>query len=243
MKPEQTYTAWMDHWMQSRDVPLWGAADIRSLTRLPPLSDKGLPSAISWAVAMQPDIMAGIQKGPTQAYAQAYTTVNLRINEIAGQLAADIGDQGFQAVALAASERTDPVNIRGDFPHKTAATLAGIGWVGRHCQLVTRQFGPWVRLGTVFTNMPVRCCGKPLTRSFCGSCRACVDACPAGALTGKNWYPGIAREEILNPGACDQWKKTQYYAFNNGHNCGICSAVCPYGLRYLKRVSGEQYRS
>ena len=232
----------MDQWMQSRNVPLWGAADIQFSTRLPAIFDKGLSSAISWAVPMQPDIMAGIQKGPTQAYAQAYTSVNLRINDIAGQLAAAIGDEGFQAVALAASERTDPVNIRGDFPHKTAATLAGIGWVGRHCQLITRNFGPWVRLGTVFTDMPLPC-GKPLTRGFCGSCRACVEACPAGALSGKDWHPGIAREEILNAVACDQWKKTHYFAFNNGHNCGICSAVCPHGLRYLKRVSAGQQRS
>jgi len=62
-----------------------------------------------------------------------------------------IQNQGFQALALAASDRTDKVNIKGGFPHKTAVTRAGLGWIGRHCQLITRKFGSWIRLGTIFT--------------------------------------------------------------------------------------------
>jgi epoxyqueuosine reductase QueG len=137
---------------------------------------------------------------------------------------------------LAASDRTDPVNIKGDFPHKTAATRAGLGWVGRHCQLITRKFGSWVRLGTVFTDMELPS-GSPVERSFCGRCIQCVEACPAGALKGNPWYPGLPREEILDVIICDHWKKENYYELHKGHNCGICSAVCPYGLKVLKRPS------
>jgi epoxyqueuosine reductase QueG len=137
---------------------------------------------------------------------------------------------------LAASVRTDPENIKGDFPHKTAATRAGLGWIGRHCQLITRKFGSWVRLGTVFTDMELPS-GSPVERSFCGRCMQCVEACPAGALTGNSWYPGLPREEILDVKICDRWKKENYFKFHKGHNCGICSAVCPYGLKVLKRQS------
>lgn len=218
--------------MRSQGVPLWGAADIRELSFCIGGNSKPYPGAVAWAIPMPPHVMAGIKNGPTQAYAQAYADVNDRINEIASELSKAIDQKKKRAHSLAASDRTDLVNIRGDFPHKTAATRSGLGWVGRHCQLVTRPFGPWVRLGTVFTDMPM-VYGTPLDRGYCGTCRACVDACPAGALSGKDWKPGMEREEILDAAACDRWKKKHYRQFHNGHNCGICSSVCPYGLKQV----------
>jgi epoxyqueuosine reductase len=80
-------------------------------------------------------------------------------------------------------------------------------------------------------------CGPSKERSYCGKCRRCVDACPAGALTGKAWYSGIPREEILDVRKCDQWKKEHYFKYHQGHNCGICSAVCPYGINVLKKAN------
>ncbi|MHC1741783.1 MAG: 4Fe-4S double cluster binding domain-containing protein [Syntrophobacteraceae bacterium] len=191
------------------------------------------PRAISWAVPMVPDIMAAIGNGPTMAYAAEYTRVNQWIDELGAALATEIRGAGFRAQPLAASQRTDPVSIRGDFPHKTAATRAGLGWIGRHCQLITRAFGSWVRLGTVFSDLETSC-GTPIERSHCGRCTRCVEACPAGALTGTAWLPGIPRDKILDVHACDAWKKAHFFQYQKGHVCGICSAVCPYGL---KRVS------
>jgi epoxyqueuosine reductase len=144
--------------------------------------------------------------------------------------------EGFEPDRWRASDRTDTVHIKGDFPHKTAATRAGLGWVGRHCQLITRQYGSWIRLGTVFTDLELPC-GPPVERNFCGRCTRCVDACPANALKGSAWYPNIPREAILDAWACDQWKKEHYFEYHQGHNCGICSAVCPYGLKVLKKKS------
>ena len=225
---------WLNGWMQSQGVALWGAADIHKLCFRIGEDREPYPGAVSWAIPMSPDIMAGLKNGPTQAYAVAYSQINVRITEIAQLLSKAIAQKGFRAYPLAASDRTDKEHISGEFPHKTAATLSGLGWVGRHCQLVTRPFGPWVRLGTVFTDMPV-IYGTPLDRGYCGTCHACVDACPAGALSGKDWKPGIERREILNAAVFDRWKKEHYIQFNNGHNCGICSAVCPYGLKPFSR--------
>jgi epoxyqueuosine reductase QueG len=77
--------------------------------------------------------------------------------------------------------------------------------------------------------------GAPVERNYCGGCVRCVEACPAKALTGKAWVPGLPREEILDAEACDRWKKDHYPEYHKGHNCGICSAMCPYGLKTLKR--------
>jgi epoxyqueuosine reductase len=220
--------------MAAQQVAFWGGADLRGFSTPRDAQGRGFPSAISWAVPITPRVMAEVQYGPTQAYAAEYDRVNQRINELAGMLAAAIRDRGFRAQALAAAERSDPVNIKGDFPHKTAATRAGLGWIGRHCQLVTHKLGSWIRLGTVFTDLDLPG-GKPIKRSFCGRCTRCVEACPAGALTGALWSPGLPREEILDVEACDRWKKENYRQYHEGHVCGICSAVCPFGLKLLKK--------
>jgi len=220
--------------MEAHGIVVWGAADLRGFSTPKHEDEQGLPFALSWALPVNPQIMAGVRNGPNQTYVKEYTRLNERINELAQRLVAEIRGRGLRAQPLAASVRTDPVHIMGDFPHKTAATRAGLGWIGRHCQLVTRRFGSWVRLGTVFTDL-VLPCRQPFEQSFCGRCTRCVDACPANALKGTTWYPGLPREEILDVRACDAWKKEHYFQYNEGHVCGICSAVCPYGLKSLRR--------
>jgi epoxyqueuosine reductase len=226
---------WLSEWMANHGFALWGAADLRAFDTPRDETGQKFPRAISWAVPMDPRTMAGIQKGPNRAYADEYTRVNQQITDVSAELAGAIKNQGFRSRSLAASHRTDTIHIRGDFPHKTAATRAGIGWIGRHCQLITRPFGPWVRLGTVFTDMAVSC-GPPVEKNFCGNCHRCVDACPAAALTGRSWLPGVPRESLLDVRGCDDWKKQHYFQYHQGHNCGICAAVCPYGLKVVKRT-------
>lgn len=232
--PSTAFPTWLTEWMEAQKIALWGAADLQDFSTPRDETGHRLPFALSWAIPMNPQIMVSIQSGPNQTYADEYAKVNNRINELSGALAAEIKVRGFRAKPLAASDRTDTVSIKGDFPHKTAATRAGLGWVGRHCQLITRPFGSWIRLGTVFTDIELPC-GPPIERNFCGSCTHCVEVCPAKALTGNAWYPGLPREEILDVRACDQWKKEHYFQFHKGHNCGICSAVCPHGLKVLKK--------
>ncbi len=228
------FPGWLVERLAAEDLEVWGAADLAGLETPRDATGIGFPRAISWAVPMDPEIMASIRNGPNALYAEAYVRVNARINALALELTREIMNRGFRARPLAASERSDPVGIRGEFPHKTAATRAGLGWIGAHCQLVTRRFGPWVRLGTVFTDLALPC-GPAVERSFCGRCRRCVEACPAGALKGTAWKPGLPREEILDAAACDRWKKQHYAHLHRGHVCGICSAACPFGLRLFRR--------
>lgn len=232
--PSRQAPVWLIEWMEAHQIALWGAASLIDFSTPRDETGQRFSLALSWAIPMNPQIMVGIQNGPNQAYADEYARVNNRINGLSIALAAEIKYRGFRSRPLAASDRSDTVNIKGDFPHKTAATRAGLGWVGRHCQLITRPFGSWVRLGTVFSDMELAC-GPPKERSFCGRCTRCVEACPANALKGKAWRPAVPRKEILDVRACDKWKKKHYFQYHQGHNCGICSAVCPYGLKVLKK--------
>lgn len=228
------HPTWLTEWMAAHAIRLWGAADLRLFSTPSDPTGNAFPSAISFVVPMNPHIMEHIQSGPNQAYADEYARVNQHINALSTTLAAEINTKGFQSLPLAASVRSDPENVKGDFPHKTAATRAGLGWIGRHCQLITRPFGSWVRIGTVFTDMALPY-GTPVEKNYCGKCTRCVEACPANALKGAKWHPGLARKAILDVQACDLWKKEHYFQYHNGHNCGICSAVCPYGLKVLKK--------
>jgi epoxyqueuosine reductase len=235
---DNRFLNWLTGWMEDRNITLWGVADLRDLSTPPDQTGKEFPFAISFVIPVNPGIMGSIQNGPNQAYAEEYTRVNHHINELSHALEAEITVRGFQSRPLAASDRYDPVSIRGEFPHKTAATRAGLGWIGLHCQLITRPFGSWVRLGTVFTDMTLPS-GPPVIENYCGNCRICVEACPAEALKGKKWYPGLAREEIMDAQACDLWKKEHYFQCHKGDICGICSAVCPHGQKVLKKAEAR----
>jgi epoxyqueuosine reductase len=234
LRSSSAFPEWLMEWVRLQNITLWGAADLRGFSAPRDAAGREFSYALSWVIPLSPQIMAGIQHGPNQAYADEYARVNNRINEMARMLSSLFSNHGIGSRALAASDRTDTANIRGDFPHKTAATRAGLGWIGRHCQLITRNFGPWVRLGTVFVELELPC-SSPIERNYCGTCTRCVDACPAKALKGAAWHAGLPREEMLDVQSCDRWKKEHYFQYHRGHNCGICAAVCPYGLKIMKK--------
>jgi len=120
-------------------------------------------------------------------------------------------------------------DLREDLPQKTVATLAGLGWIGKSALLVSPQHGPRLRLGTLITDMPLEP-DLPCTRSRCGSCTLCVAACPARAVAGKEWTPGIPRHELLDTTACYSHLSRAKEALGRVQTCGLCLKVCPIGL-------------
>ncbi|HEY3316692.1 MAG TPA: 4Fe-4S double cluster binding domain-containing protein [Bacillota bacterium] len=89
------------------------------------------------------------------------------------------------------------------------------------CRLlvITPDHGPRVRFATVLTDAPLTA-GKPRPEG-CGSCDACIKACPAGAFTGRSFDPGEERGR----------RKDSWGVKENGNLCGICVLTCPYGRR------------
>ena len=220
----------------SHGCTLYGFADLEGLT---PGELSKFHRGIAFVFQMEPWVMDQLSNGPTDAYSVLYRQVNQRIDALSGEVVRALERAGYHAWALPSSIRSDPVNIRGDFQHKTAATRAGLGWVGKNCQLLTKPWGPWVRLGTVLTNAPLET-AKPIEKSRCGKCTQCIDACPAEALKGGSWRPGVERGYILDARACDHYKKTHFAKFHGGHNCGICTQACPVGQKVLLVVEDNE---
>ena len=104
---------------------------------------------------------------------------------------------------------------------KLPAHLAGLGWIGKSCLLLTKEFGPRVRFVSVLTDAPLET-GSSLDKP-CGKCRACVEACPVGAFTGVEFDPADDLAVRFDAPACSEYRRA--------HPCGLCVSSCPTGKR------------
>lgn len=202
--------------LRAQGCEAWGvAANDPALPLAPPL-----PRAVSILMRIEPGVLHGMRHGPTEDYQAEYRRLNRSLDAAAGALAALLRDHGCQAVTVPA---TGPDEY-GSFPHKTAATVAGLGWIGKTALFVSPEFGPAVRLATVFTDLSLPP-GEPVTKGRCGTCRACVDACPAGCGRDVDWRAGMALDELFDASACRH--HINHYTGLETQICGICIAACP----------------
>ncbi len=211
---------------------LVGYAD---LSPLPAEVRAGLPRGVSLALALDPPIIAGIRNGPTAKYMELYRRSNALLTELAEAGAAFLRERGDRAEAWRATGGIDRGTLSVRTQHKTLATRAGLGWVGKCALLVTERWGSAVRFASILTDadLPV---GEPVDESRCGECAACVDICPGEAPQGVNWRAGMERPEIFDAFACARhMRERQQRAGDDITICGMCIACCPYTLAYLRR--------
>ncbi|WP_062352525.1 tRNA epoxyqueuosine(34) reductase QueG [Bacillus kwashiorkori] len=114
----------------------------------------------------------------------------------------------------------------GELSDRAVAERAGIGWSGKNCAIITPEFGSFVYLGEMITNIPF----EPDTpmEDQCGSCTKCLDACPTGALVQGGQINAKICISYLT-----QTKDTlpeQYRSVigNRLYGCDTCQVVCPY---------------
>lgn len=190
------------------------------------------PYAITIGLHLSETVMDEVKSGPTKLYFHHYRTANAYLDRCALECVMWLQRHGYDALAIPASQTTSTQGIAGDFPHKTAASLAGLGYVGKSALFITREFGPRVRFATVLTSLELP--AQPMLTSECGDCELCVRACPCGAITGKSFAPGVCRDDLVDAALCSRFMKNRWGMIGRGAVCGICAAVCPKG-RFVSR--------
>ncbi len=195
-------------------------------------------TGISVAVSLPEKLIIDLQEAPTKEYYDLYHSLNKKLNTIIAAGEEFLQSKGFEAYA----QTTDRVEIDNNritpLPHKTVATRAGLGWIGKNGLLVTLQYGSAIRISSLLTNALLEC-SKSVDRSNCGQCTICVDQCPAQALKGNLWKAGMQREQIVDVEKCYK-KQVEIMVERTGIEadlCGKCFAVCRYTRRYLHNIS------
>ena len=181
-----------------------------------------------------------------------------RINHICMETIRMFARQGVKAISvppyLPVDMGVEVKGMKGEINHRTVAAIAGLGGIGLSRLLVTPEFGPFVRLGTIVTDA-VLSPDQPLAENPCDLCGLCQDACPAKAIQEdgsldysactscilRNGLPGVIaiarkmigadektiKEIIYGPDFWDVWQSTVSGSF---YCCFECIAACPIGL-------------
>ena len=176
------------------------------------------PAADPLALAAAPD------RGRISVYAQGadyHDSVKKALKSLARWLVAEAAARGLGEIGVKVFVDTAPV------PEKPLAEAAGLGWQGKHTNLVSREHGSWLFLGAIYTTVDFA--SDAPGRDLCGSCHACQTACPTDA------FPAPYR---LDARRCISYLTIEHagpipHEFrraigNRIYGCDDCLAVCPW---------------
>ena len=166
-----------------------------------------------------------------------YTIMSGTMDRIALSLSRMLQEAGYRALPVPVTQTVDKAKLRGVFSQKLAAHLAGLGWIGKSCLLVTPDHGTRVRWVTVLTDAPLEA-GKPMDQR-CGACKLCVEACPVSAFTGAPFVESEPRSARMNAQACEDYR-VGLSASTGVRVCGMCVYVCPYGRKKRRKQQAER---
>ncbi|MEX0279523.1 MAG: tRNA epoxyqueuosine(34) reductase QueG [Ruegeria sp.] len=164
------------------------------------------------------EVLSHPERGAISVYAQNkdyHDLVKKRLKRLARWLIAEAGG------AVKVFVDTAPV------PEKALGQASGLGWQGKHTNLVSREWGNWAFLGSVFTTLDI-----PLDIAevdHCGSCRACLDTCPTDAFPAAYQLDArrcISYLTIEHKGPVDE--ELRGLLGNRIYGCDDCLAACPW---------------
>ena len=178
-----------------------------------------LDYAIVIGMRLSQPVLDTVTTAPTWTYYHHYRMVNFALDQAALVFAGMCQREGFEALPVPASQVLDWERLRGHLSHRAMGEKAGLGWRGRNNLLVNPRFGSMVRYATVLTDMPLPGGGAAEGETGCGDCRACIAACPVGAI-----HEDASAFELDRCTA--QLRRFSREEKLNTMICGLCVRVC-----------------
>jgi epoxyqueuosine reductase QueG len=231
----QQWHDWTRQQAQGEGAELFGVADLAAAEGLetdPADLFAGMGRALVVGVTLADAAVDQCETGPTPLYHHVYTLANQKLDLLTFALAAAVQRAGYRALPLPASKLMNVDQLTGNVSYKALGRLAGLGWQGKSLLLVNPEHGPRFRMGVVLTDLPVAADAPVCNR--CGSCTACTDACPAGAIKNVGTDTHYAsRDEALAFAKCaamcmEVFAKRPHI---DKPICGVCVRACPWGAR------------
>jgi epoxyqueuosine reductase QueG len=215
----------------SEGANLIGFADLNGIT-----INKEMPFGISVAVKLSPELIKSIHNDPNIQYYEEYHRINNLLDKIIIKGTEYLIKNGYKALAQTTTTIIQTNDYKTDLPHKTVATRAGLGWIGKCGLLVTNEYGSGIRISSFITDAKLEF-GTPIEKSFCGNCMRCVENCPGKAISGKLWDVKKERSELIDVDRCrgTARKLAMEKVRKEITLCGKCFEVCPYTIKYINK--------
>src|SRR5262245_22661970 len=121
------------------------------------------------------------------------------------------------------------------------AERAGLGWIGKNANLLTRGFGSWLLLGEILTAADLEPDRGPHAE-FCGTCTACLDACPTSAIVDAGVIDSercISYWTIEHRGEVPEERREGNADWIFG--CDVCQDVCPWNVQFARPSDGDPF--
>lgn len=174
---------------------------------------------------------------PEQGYVSRYALgrdyhkiMRNALQDMADQIEARIGRFGYRVFVDS-----------GPVLEKALARNAGLGWIGKHTNLIARDAGSWFFLGEIYTDLPLP--PDPPVGAHCGTCEACIPACPTGAITAP-WQLDARRcisyLTIELPGSIPE--EFRPLIGNRIYGCDDCQLICPWN-KFAKAAAHPDLRA
>lgn len=126
--------------------------------------------------------------------------------------------------------QNNETELAAPFSFKFAAVNAGLGWIGKNDVLITKKYGPRVRLSAVLIDEQF-VYGEKILNSKCPErCKKCVDACPHKALHNVQWNINSLRNDIIDYRRCNERRSLYIKTHGRKNACGLCMAACLFGM-------------
>ncbi len=184
-----------------------------------------LPETQEQAIA----VLQNSSKGYVSRYALGrdyHKMMRKRLQQLATRLQHEVGEFGYRVFVDSAPVLEKPL-----------AQQAGLGWVGKHSNLLSKDAGSWFFLGEIYTTLPLPT-ATPVSE-HCGSCTACIDACPTAA---------IVEPYVVDANRCISYLTIEYKGSiplelrpllgNRIYGCDDCQLFCPWNR--FARITVEE---